>query len=242
MQKITFEQAGKILKDVYREMTSKANYFGYARYHLRGLKMMVELGWFVWPTAPGAMGKTLWEAHTVDGFSLDAISDWIAQQVEADSEHIFSAAFEMWPERMRFLESAKRRFLEEDWAAFLPLALAQADGMSKQVFADKSQLFHDASFKKRRAAQRKWRKANFPQLQALFYSIQYGEKTKWHQPFQGATRHDVLHGLSLDYDTKRNSLQVLALLGYMSLLQSFKKEVRAERSQNRRRAEPPVLV
>jgi hypothetical protein len=136
------------------------------------------------------------------------VSDVVARHCEQD-----------WPHRWPILKPALKAHKKKQYALCIPVFLAQADGMCQEIFGvklygrSKNGIPHTAL----KVAALQPDKATATLLEPLLVASSfnaYDEEAKLKPAV--VNRHEVLHGVSVTYATKTNSLRAISLLYYVA--------------------------
>ncbi len=126
---------------------------------------------------------------------------------------------ENFPARERFVKAAFRAHRNQDYIASVPLFLIQSDGICLDITG--AQLFEKRSQDELRVVtyieKIKSATIQYVLLSPLTGQIPLTFSENERPPgFSGLNRHTVIHGESLDYDTKANSLKAVSLISYIA--------------------------
>ncbi len=131
--------------------------------------------------------------------------------------------------RRRLLEVAREAHLRKEYALSIPIFLAQADGIAIDVFG--------AELYKARG-RRRVKEDHLPpefDFSHTFWTVVADVMSrsvglKRPVPSGMFTRHVVLHGRSLDYDTQENSAKAILLLCYLQFMVEEEEKARVQES------------
>ncbi len=122
-----------------------------------------------------------------------------------------------YPHRSHLIRAAFDAHRRKDYALSIPVFLAQADGIcqetiSQSLFIKKDKKPSTALYVAKFESEVFMAALLSPLATTLTISLSEKERPK---DFTGLNRHMVLHGESLDYDTKSNSVKAISLLNYI---------------------------
>jgi uncharacterized protein YukE len=190
----------------------------------RALGTLAEHGWFLDFDLPIT---ALWgiEKAIVEGNIAEAEAELI-DHYQGRLAEIETSIIERFPERERFIRSAFAAHRGGDYAASIPLMLAQTDGICKDatdecLFTKYQGKPGTAKYVDRLAADT-FRAAL---LSPLTLRLPMAASEHDREPnFRGLNRHIVLHGESLDYDSKTNATKAVSLIHYVAQVLSPEKD------------------
>jgi hypothetical protein len=149
----------------------------------------------------------------------------LIEYYDDQADEIEKYIIDKFPHREHIIRSAFKAHAGGEYNLSIPVFLSQTDGICKEVF-DGYLFMKDnkkpctALYLKKIAADA-YKAAIFSPL-AVTTSIGASERERA-DDFTGLNRHMVLHGESLDYGTKTNSLKSLSLLNYVTQVFLFGK-------------------
>lgn len=178
------------------------------------LYILADHGWFLDLEIPLS---ALWELEEAllnnDSEAEEALIDYFEEELN----RIETSINERLPHRAHIISSAFKAHRREEYALSIPVFLAQTDGICKETV-------HHYFFMKH---QKKPQTAKYVEqittdaYEAALLSplarvspIGASEKDR-NGDVKSLNRHTVLHGESLNYDTKTNSLKAVSLLNYV---------------------------
>lgn len=182
---------------------------------------LAQEGWFVDLEVPPRVAlywARLSPDYPSDG-PLFSIEDYYQQRRAAIEANLVAT----YPQRARFLQSAFRAHDAKDYAASVVLFLVQADGISHDSFG--GELYRNPSKSisvqhklKQRTGDWVWDAALAPLRAALPLALSA-------LPGPGKfNRHLILHGKSLDYATRENSLRGISLVSYLQAMAEYERQ------------------
>lgn len=178
------------------------------------LGLLAEKGWFFNPEIPVSI---LHEIGSRIRENPDKVWDWLDDFFRNHLDSVEQRLLISYPKRARVLTDAFRAHRRGEYSLSIPVFLSQADGVFSEIFPQKS-LF---MCRKRESAisthtlqtEEGWTEVFLYPL-SLSLPLWMPESQRG-ESFSGLNRHQVLHGESVDYDTERNSLKAVSLLGYL---------------------------
>ena len=173
------------------------------------LTKLAHRGWFLGPRMPVASIPRLGSAVERMPSEVDLA---VAQHVRRQLDHIEAALIETYPLRAHLFQEAFGAHRESKYALSIPVFLSQADGVfydrfGKLLFSKKS----SATVSALSSAVR----GRF--FQAVLHPLTISAPLWRHtcsldDTFAGLNRHQVIHGMKVNYDTELNSLKAISLL------------------------------
>ena len=179
-------------------------------------KKIAERGWFPDPDMPMRQRFILAQSIDQDPVSIDRyMSDTVSDRldrIEIDLLHAHS-------KREKIIADAFEAHRREKYSLSVPVFISQAEGLLYEAF-DKSVFM---TRERNRIHNEAESYADGPIDGYFFYLLSvdlpiWRSKNQRDGLFQGLNRHEVLHGVSLDYATKTNSLKAISFLRWVSWL------------------------
>lgn len=174
------------------------------------MRILAEHGWYVQPRMTPREHREICAALAAG--RATEVEDALVKHFDAELSEIKKQLCAHTPQRERLLTSAFEAHRRGDYAASIPLMLAQADGICRDYTG--GHLFTS------RQALQAWVKAGKPSLLMYFAAlvevtpIIFSEKDRAAKPVR-FNRHAIMHGESLDYDTAGNAARAVSLLVYI---------------------------
>lgn len=159
------------------------------------------------------LGQALREGNVTDA------ETWLHKYFDEALDEIEASITSRFPCRAHIIGPAFEAHKRGEYVLSIPLFLAQADGIcremtNEQLFKKRNKKPQVAAFVERVAGDSVSRAALLsPLTQTL--PINASEQDRPAEP-NALNRHEVLHGTSLDYGTKTNSLKAVSLLNYVA--------------------------
>jgi hypothetical protein len=178
-------------------------------------QILVPRGWLIPPQFTMDTWPRLHRVLTEKGVEAAeaAIIEMVDEMASEPFEDLYaSPAFEA---RRRLLEMAREAHLRKEYALAIPIFLAQADGIAIDVFGREL-------YETRRRRVGKGLPPEFD-FSLTFWTVvadvlSRSVGLKGTVPPGTFTRHVVLHGRSVDYDTAENSAKAILLLHYLQFM------------------------
>jgi hypothetical protein len=176
---------------------------------------MGERGWYLdmsmTPRQIVEVGKALQDGNT------DEVDDALVAYFEEHLDEIEASLVQRFSHRARFIRAAFRSHRREEYELAIPLLLTQIDGIcfdvtSKSLFRNISNRPAIAGYIERSLANTFMEALLSPLTTSLPINASESQRP---DDFSALNRHLVLHGESLDYDTKLNSLKAISLINYI---------------------------
>jgi hypothetical protein len=147
-----------------------------------------------------------------------AANEALCDYLEGKLDSIEAAVASRFPARRRFVEAALAAHRRHEYALSIPLLLAQTDGICKDItdehfFIGKDKRPGTAPYVARVAAANGFQAAL---LSPLAETLPISQRANRSDDFDGLNRHLVLHGESLDYDTRTNSFKAISLIHFVA--------------------------
>lgn len=161
----------------------------------------------------------VWRLQEVfEGESPEEAEVWLCNYYEQELERIKADLLRRHPDRKRILEAAFSAHVRGEYELSIPVFIAQADGLCKQAagshyFIRKGGRPATALHVEQTAAE----SITCALLSPLATTLPLGEPA-WDKDPQSPTlnRHHVLHGESLNYGSRENSLRAISFINYVS--------------------------
>lgn len=180
------------------------------------LLVLSENGWFLCTKLPF---EAIWELRDAfeNGDTEDAenaLMDYFEEQLDEIEE----SAVGKFPARRKILEAAFNAHRRGEFELSIPVLLAQSDGISKELFngylfKSKNKLPETAAFVQTLEGDTFTKNLLLPLTIKSPINRSANERSK---DFEGLNRHQVLHGDSVEYGTRRNALKAVSLLNYVA--------------------------
>ena len=192
---------------------------------------MGQRGWFLDPQMPMSL---LWHlADTLEESPEEAdelLMQWFQERLDEIEEELVKAC----PRRARVLRSAFNAHRQRDFNNSVLAILKEADGMwydlfGRNVFIARDRKSIVKSIEEKQPYGLVWTSLG-PLLQStLPLWMNEIERQKWmkkHQTgsFTGLNRHEVVHGISVDYGTEKNSLRAISFLNWRLMVELVVRE------------------
>lgn len=229
-----FQDTAEAFSRQFRETTKGLaeaieNWYGNQEEDIRsGFERLARHGWFPDPSMSAALSTRL--ASLIDD-QPDAVDKAFSELLRDRFDEIETELVESYPDRSRLLQDAFEAHRKSKYTLSIPVLLTQAEGLvwdrcSKELYAQNQ-----------RRTVVKGLRAQVPYgffdalLEPLIISTPLWKPgAKLGTTFAGLNRHQVLHGVSTDYDTEVNSLRAVSFLSYLHWIfnQSVEEENRSD--------------
>ena len=177
------------------------------------LTKLARMGWFLGPRMPVAAIPRLGSAV---GSFPDEVDVVVGQHVRRHLDDIEEVLIESYPHRSHLFQDAFWAHREGKYSLSIQAFLTQADG----IFCDRfgQHLFRKGGKEVVSTFSSEVRGRFFQAtLHPLTQSTPLWEDSRsLEDTFDGLNRHQVLHGMKVDYNTELNSLKAASLLDYLS--------------------------
>ena len=190
----------------------------------KALQFLAEEGWFFNPEIPISI---LHELELQITKKPEGIWDWFDNFFRNHLNTIESRLIGSYPKRTRFFKDGFYAHKQSKYSLSVPVFLSQADGIFSEIFPRKS-LFISAE---RKSAINPHTSLDENEWVRIFlYPLSlplplWMPESQRKDSFSGLNRHQVLHGESVSYDTERNSLKSVSLLGYLHWVSSLLDDI-----------------
>ena len=150
--------------------------------------------------------------------SLKEVEEALIEHFEGRVDDIENSIIKKFPKRGKVIGAAFNAHQREEYELSIPVFLAQTDGICKEVtgqylFMKRNNKPGTANYVKQVALVDTFKGAL---LNPLSQTLPIGaSKHQRAEDFNELNRHMVLHGESLDYGTKTNSLKAISLINYV---------------------------
>lgn len=157
--------------------------------------------------------------NSVDEAQIDK---YMEELVAKYADHIRASLYERYPARKRILESAFKAHDTGEFDLSVPVFLAQADGIGMDLLNGTSPFSRKESAGVLAIAaeiNRLSAQVDTILIEPLGLRLGMTAKTTSSERTQHPhiyNRHEVVHGISLNYGNKRNSLKAISLLGHLA--------------------------
>lgn len=192
-----------------------------------GFERLAQHGWFPDPSMSIALSTRL--ASLVDD-QPDAVDKAVSELLRERLGEIEAELVASYPDRDRLLHDAFEAHRKSKYTLSIPVFLTQAEGL---VWDRCSKALYNQN--QRRTAVKGLR----TQVQSRFFDAfleplmiatpLWKPGAKLGTTFAGLNRHQVLHGVSTDYDTEMNSLRAVSFLSYLHWIFNQSVEEESER-------------
>lgn len=161
----------------------------------------------------------LWEfKKALSESNVEGAEEALVEYFESRLEEIEKSIAERFPHRAHLIKAAFSAHRRQEYGLSIPVLLAQTDGICKDAvnqyfFIKKNKKPSTAIYVDQIAANTYRAVLLSPLAQTLTISASERERPA---DFDGLNRHAILHGTSLDYGSKTNSLKVISLVNYVA--------------------------
>lgn len=169
----------------------------------------------------------LWELErALTGGNIEEAEEALVAYFEDRLDQIEKAISDRFPHRAHLIKAAFGAHRRQEYELSIPVLLAQTDGICKEVvnqylFMKRNRKPRTASYVEQVAADTYRAALLSPLAQPLPISASENERP---EGFDALNRHTVLHGESLDYGYKNNSLKAVSLINYVAHVLEVDKE------------------
>lgn len=209
------------LGDLYRRLVQHA--FTESIQH--SSKTLAANGWFLDMGSTAKSGEVIADMFT-DGKEEEAheIMEVLTARRVDEIEELATRHF---PDRRELIKKAFRFHRTEEYDVSVPMLLIQSDGICADIFGREFFRVRNGSVSVRSAVEQKCPDWISDALAHPFRSvppIMAHSAPRSHE----FNRHIILHGLSLDYGSRRNSLRSILLIAYLCGFKSYYEEKKAQ--------------
>ena len=203
-----------------------------------GLAAMSQSGWYL-DLEMGMSEPWRFKQAVDSGREADAEAEMV-EHFEARAAGIHGELIQAYPRRREIFDAAFDAHLRGQYLVSIPVLLAQVDGICFDLANAHFFMGRERSKVAAHAMQFAGSQIARAFLAPLESEMTIALSEKARPPgFTGFNRHMVIHGESVDYGTKENSLRAISLLNYIS--QSLQRELREPDGPSAEaEAEPPT--
>jgi hypothetical protein len=179
------------------------------------IPLLADRGWFVSDEIPVSILPDIKKQFELK--NLEKVDEYMANCIREIAPFILSSAIKEFPRRTEILSAAFKAHDAKEYALSIPVLLIQSEGVCQDILSVK--LF---SKKKGVPVTKAATKplSNDPLTEAMLSPMMIGcgitanenERQKYPEAFN---RHEILHGIDVEYASEINSLKAISLLGYM---------------------------
>lgn len=194
----------------------------------QALLALGEAGWYLDPEMPAFSIYPLEES--LRSHSTENVNDVLARYFQRRLPDIRSSLTGTFRHRAKVLDAAFEAHLRGEYDLAIPVFLAQADGIARElraveIFTGKTSAdsVTAESYANLFAADAIWAAYLAPLGARLPLSV---SKKQRPPSFSGLNRHAVLHGESWDYGTEVNSLKAVSFLNYVAYILQHEEPTR----------------
>lgn len=166
----------------------------------------------------------LWELkEAISEGNVEEAEVYLVEYFDGQVDHIEKDIIKKCPEREDILITAFSAHRKGDYYLSVPVIIAQTDGICKSAI--KKNLFmkrdHVSTFVEQMATDKLMAALLSPLAEKLPISASEHERD---ENFNQLNRHMVLHGESLDYGTRINSLKSISLINYITQMVKYSED------------------
>lgn len=189
------------------------------------LLLLGEHGWYLDLEMPV---PALWELR--EAFSAGSVrdaEDVLAEYFEGRTAEIEESLTKRFPHREQLIRAAFSAHRRQEYELSIPVLFAQTDGICKEVagqylFVKRDGKPQTAIYVEQIASDTFTAALLSPLAEVLPISASEHQRPAG---FSALNRHMVMHGESMDYTTKTNSLKAISLVNYVGHILTFEKEI-----------------
>lgn len=181
------------------------------------LVTIADRGWYLFLDDETPVDAPLRVAEALAGGDVDLVEEALCDYFGERVDEIEGSVIERFPARRRFIKAAFDAHRRNEYALSIPVLLAQADGICNEVARGHLFLRRGRNELALYVAE-----ANLDAVQTILLeplkrnlSISQSQHERGEE-FSGLNRHEVLHGDSLDYDSRKNGLRAVSLIDYVA--------------------------
>ena len=177
-------------------------------------------GWYVDPNWQYSLPERIAKKIADEGYN--SVEPMICSYFDNHTATICNRLVYLFPKRTSIIESAFSAHRQQNYELSVPVLLIQADGIAKEIF--ENYLF--ISSERKKIAKFEESLLKFHMIQPLIAALASdttltSSAKKRGENFVGLNRHLVLHGDSVDYSTRANSLKCISLLSNLCLFREW---------------------
>jgi hypothetical protein len=185
----------------------------------RTRKVLIQLGSHGWYFDLNMHLPELWELdRLINEGNVQEAEEFIAEYFEDKMDEIEKYLISRFPDRRKILESAFQAHRRKEYILSIPVFLAQTDGIckgtiNKNIFMTRNKKMHVSAYVEQLAPGTLKSALFSPLAEKLPISVSESDRDA---NFNQLNRHMVIHGESLDYGSRINSLKSISLINYIS--------------------------
>lgn len=154
--------------------------------------------------------------------NIREVENVLAEYFEERLDNIEKSILKKFPNRKKIIKAAFNAHRRQEYELSIPVLLSQTDGICKEIANEylfitkkknKNKKPQTAIYVEKIASDTLLKAILSPLGQTLPINVSESERKKG---FNKLNRHMVLHGESLDYGTKTNSLKAISLINYVA--------------------------
>lgn len=178
------------------------------------VKIFSKSGWYL--TKEMTFSEIHNMASLVQEDKISEVDSFMTQHIQENRDRIFRRLLDRFAERKVILSSAIQAHERKDYFASIPIFLSQSDGLCYQITGYK---LYTSENKKPKVAKyhEQIEEGTFDHV--LLQPLTISSSLVAHSETEGykgyLNRHEVLHGLSLDYGTEVNSCKSISILNFV---------------------------
>ncbi|MDD5503639.1 MAG: hypothetical protein PHH26_09350 [Candidatus Thermoplasmatota archaeon] len=150
--------------------------------------------------------------------NVTSAEDALVEYFESRADEIEKSIVKRFPKRQKLIIAAFNAHRRQEYELSIPVLLAQTDGICKEVV--NQNLFEKYNKKRQIAIYVEKFATDIYRAALLSPLVQtlpiWASKNERDKGFSELNRHMVIHGESLDYGTKTNSLKAISLINYVA--------------------------
>ena len=199
----------------------------------KALQRLGEGGWFFDPEMPIILLQILvllFDQHP------NKMAEWLRDFFRKRLDVIEGKLIDSYPHRGHIFRQAFEAHREGKYGLSVPVFLTQADGIFWERTPENQSLF--ISMQRKTASSKYSSQISHRYIEIWLHPLfillplwmNKSERDDRSESFVGLNRHQVLHGVSVDYDTEQNSLKAISLLSYLQWILSRTDEPKGDDS------------
>lgn len=217
----------KTLKNVFENISAQNDHYYSFNKHISeiistsveklpdSVRHFSKSGWFL--TKEMTFSEIHDMANLVQENKIVEVDLFMTIHIQENKKRIFKTLLERFPERNKILNSGIKAHERTDYYSSIPIFLSQADGLCYEITGYK---LYTTENKRPKVARYhdNIKEGTFDHilLQPLTVSSSLNANEERMKEYKGSlNRHEVLHGLSLNYGTELNSCKSISLLNFI---------------------------
>lgn len=182
----------------------------------------IRTGWYV-SYLNAAISGIIELADMIDNEQFEQVEIEIQDFAKTQIDKTLHQVESNWPHRLEILRDAFQAHRQGLYTLSIPVLLAQADGISKEIFGVQLYKKESGAPKTKKVVEQyatqyyDWLIEPLRVVSSVAVNTKDRDKKREEDSLYGPlNRHGVLHGIDIDYATEANSLRAIMLINYLA--------------------------